>query len=231
MRLDGRAVQNAISSLGREARDWLGRASSPHERDMGRALGQVRDAVERIAIRHSPTDAMEGFRAVNRAHQGQLRLERAAGSVAAEDGIFSPAQLHNATKVVGGERAFARGRAPGQELSSAAKATMSQRVGDSGTAGRMLQYALLGGGGSAVAALGGPALAAKLAALGIPYSPGGAQVTRALMSGVGRGPRRGMTRRALRRVLERGAQYTAPGAGVAGYPLLPDDGLERWRRD
>ena len=65
----------------------------------------------------------------------------AASSVAAKDGVFTPAQLHAAVKAKDksmDKGAFARGNALMQDLSSAGKNVLPSNIPDSGTAGRLL---------------------------------------------------------------------------------------------
>ena len=100
-----------------------------------------------IQVGSQTMDAGERLAAVNLAYAKLKRLERAGSSVAAESGIFTPAQFLNAVKALdrsNDRTAFAQGNALMQDLADAGKNVLGNTVPDSGSPGR-LAAALQGG--------------------------------------------------------------------------------------
>lgn len=106
------------------------------------------------------------------------RIEDAASSTAAEDGIFTPAHLQGAIKKATSKKKFAAREGFDQQAVEAAKASLSSRVPDSGTTGRaLLSAGVLGG--SAVA---NPAIATGMMAGAGAYSQPGLKALQALLT-------------------------------------------------
>lgn len=137
--MSGEAFKTVESELSRHIREYS-RSSVAGERGLAMALSDVRDALRGTLIRGNPDAG--GLRKINQGWANFKRLQDAASSTAAENGIITPTQLQMAVKRGGGKAQFARGSALMQDLSDAAKATLPSKYPDSGTAGRLL----LGGG-------------------------------------------------------------------------------------
>lgn len=200
------------SELGRMARGYRG-VQDFEKRQLGDAVLEVQAALRRAVERGSPEHAAE-LSAVNKAFATFTRVQRAASSVAAEHGVFSPAQLLNAVKV--GDQSvrkgsFARGDALLQDFAENAKSTLGAKVPDSGTALRLM---------AGVGALGGagayfdisPEQAAMMASLGLPYTKAGRAAAIAAIA------KRPDAARTLAEVFERGAPYAGIAGGYLGLP-------------
>jgi hypothetical protein len=138
-------LKGAVSELGRKASGYI---SDPafDNRELGQALQKAHEALRDAIARQAPKNAANGLRAADTAYANLLRVQRAAGSVAAEDGIFSPAQLQNAVRALEPTKSrFAKGTALMQDLSDAGRSVLAQKTPDSGTAGRLLPAAIAGG--------------------------------------------------------------------------------------
>jgi hypothetical protein len=161
------------SEIGGKARE-LASSSIQSERDLGKAFGSLQREMRDLFTRSAPTPEANAL--LNEAN-GQwaqfVRVQKAAGSLGAKDGIFTPAQYQAAVKssdtsVRKGR--FAKGQALGQDLSDAGKSVLGDTVPNSGSIDRLLvAQALLGAGGAGAAAygherVGGGAIAAALAA-------------------------------------------------------------------
>jgi hypothetical protein len=155
-------VKSVEEALGKQAKNFQ-TAQDGYQRDLGDVVKQVQQEFRDLLGRSNPQNAAD-LKRVNAAYANFKRIQRAASSVAAEDGVFSPAQLHNAVKTLDKSKdhsAFARGKALMQDLSSAGKNVLPSKVPDSGSPGRLLGNLLahpIAGMGSA--ALSIPAMAA-----------------------------------------------------------------------
>ena len=171
------------STLGRLARNNSA-SQNADDRSLGLAIravqGQWRDAIRQAAPDPATAARLD---ALNSAYANFVRTERAASYVGARDGVFSPSNLQTSVKASDSSprhKAFAEGRALGQDLSEAAKTVLGNTVPDSGTAGRALvNMALLGGasGGGAWANdhFGGPGYLSALALAPLAYSRPGSR--------------------------------------------------------
>lgn len=159
-------------------------ADNPYARDLGEAVGQVREQVLSLARRQNPAYA-DALRKLDRGWAELVRVEKAATN-ASTDGIFTPGQF--TTAVRGADRsvrrrATARGEAMGQDLANAARNVLPATIPDSGTAGRLMTAAL-GGGAVAAPNVVLPAAAAGAAVMGAYSVP----ATRAIQQFVTRTP-------------------------------------------
>jgi len=143
-------------------------SNDAYQRELGGALKQMDVELRGLVERSNPQYAKE-LSAINEAYRIMKTAQKASSSVAAEDGVFTPAQLHNAVK--NGDwskdkRAFAEGTAYLQDLSGAGKRVLANQYPDSGTAGRLM----LGAGGIA-SGLASPAVPLSLIAGSSAYIP------------------------------------------------------------
>lgn len=91
-------------------------------------------------MRTNPNSA-ERLQAINLGYANFKRMQRAASSVAADEGVFTPAMLQNAVKAADRSKdkaRFAEGNALMQDLSSAGKSMLQNKVPNSGTTDRLL---------------------------------------------------------------------------------------------
>jgi hypothetical protein len=173
--------QNAITgetlkAIQGDLRETISRLSASTDADqrlIGTALKEAQDQVRQLVTRSNPQYAKE-LKAIDTGYANFKRVERAAASLGAEEGIFSPAQLQNAIKAMDKSKdkgQFAQGQALMQDLSESAKTALGNKVPDSGTPYRSMMAALAASGGAGVA--GFPAIAASLVASPLLYSQAG----------------------------------------------------------
>jgi len=173
-----KAIQNDL----RETVSRLGASTDADQRLIGQALKEAQDQVRQLVTRSNPQYAKE-LKAVDTGYANFKRVERAASSLGAEDGIFSPAQLQNAIKAMDRSKdkgQFAQGQALMQDLSESAKTALGNKVPDSGTPYRSMIAALAASGGAGAA--GFPAIAASLIASPLLYSQAGQNMLAAILT-------------------------------------------------
>lgn len=179
-RLTGEAIKAAESNLGSLAKG-LRRSADYDTRKLGEAVDETQRIIRSWLERSAPKQVSDQLKATNAGWANFKRVQRAASSVAAEDGVFTAAQLNSAVKSLDRSKdkaAFARGNAPMQDLSAAAKNSLSQTVPDSGTPGRVLAAALAGGGLGYVS----PTALALTGAASLPYSAIGQRAAAGLLA-------------------------------------------------
>lgn len=155
-----------------------------------REVGDMAQAIQRglrdLAARTNPQVA-PAIRAADAAFAANVRLQSAAASQGAREGVFSPLQLNAAVRGADPSvrhGAYARGNALLQDLSDAGSAVLPSTVPNSGTPERMLLAAALGGAGNAAGFVSWPMLAAGAAGAGAYTSP----ATQALQAVLTRNP-------------------------------------------
>lgn len=172
--LTGQTVKDIESDLGQHAAR-LSQSQDPDARLMADALKEVQSSLRGMIERSNPQASGE-LKAINSGYANFKRLQRASSSVAAEDGVFSPAQLQNAVKALDRSKdkaAFARGDALMQDLSDPAKAVLGNKVPNSGTADRGLM---------SLAALVDPRVAAMALTAPVFYSQPGQKALAGLLA-------------------------------------------------
>lgn len=145
--LSGDNLKAAQAGLRNQA-DGFATATDGYQRQLGQALKQAEQELRDLVSRSNPSNASE-LAQINQGYANFKRLQRAASSVGAEDGVFTPAQLQSAVKALDKSKdkaRFAQGDAMMQDLTDAGKAVLSQRVPDSGTPLRSIVAALGGAG-------------------------------------------------------------------------------------
>ncbi len=178
--ITGQAVKEIESNLG-DLATKLGKSLDPSDAQLADSLREVQDSLRSMLERTNPNYAKE-LKAINKGYANFKRVKRAAASVGASDGIFTPSQLQSAVKAADRSKdkgAFAKGEALMQDLSDPAKARMAPSVPNSGTADRLFALGALStaGGGAAMT----PAMIpAAIASLG--YVPGGRRIAQALLT-------------------------------------------------
>jgi len=209
--ITGEALKDIESELGAKAASF--QRGTLQEQALSDALQEVQSSVRTMLERTNPQYAKE-LKNINKGWANFKRVQKAASSVAADDGIFTPAQLQNAVKALDKSKdksAFAKGNALMQDLSESAKSVLPQSIPNSGTADRTIMAALLGGG---VYGAGdyydNPYLkaAALLAVPAAAYTPAGSYVLRKALT------ERPEASRALGRLVSRVSPYVSSPLAV-----------------
>ena len=213
--MSGVSYKDAFSGIKSDIRAMSG-SQDIWDRKLADALREVQDiyasALERQNVMYGPA-----LKRIHLAQAMEYRPERAAASLGAEGGVFSPAQLTNATKALDyskGKRSFAKGEALMQDWAEAGKNTLSQVIPDSGTAERVAGWGAGIGGAAYGGTMAGIPHLAEIAALygglSVPYLPLG----RTIASGTV-----GLSDDLSKSLASRPA-YSAPLFYPAGYGLL-----------
>lgn len=125
------------ADLGATAKKYL-TSSDADQRTLGSAIKEAQFSIRDLLQRTNPQYADEIGKA-NQAFSKFLRVERAASSVGAQEGVFSPSQLLSATKALDESMRkgkFARGTAVMQDIAEQGKSVLGANLPDSGTAYR-----------------------------------------------------------------------------------------------
>lgn len=180
-RADGIAYKQIESEIGRLASSYRSSADAA-QRDLGMALGELQNSLRSALTRANPSNAGD-LSKINKAYGQMTRLQRAASSVGADNGVFTPSQFSSAVRAAdttARKNAYGRGAAMMQDLSDAGRSVMNSQIPNSGTVDRaMLGAGALGSG------LINPAIPAGLLGAAIPYLPG---VSKAVASAMARRP-------------------------------------------
>jgi len=210
-RMSGESFKKVQSEMRRLGRDYL-KSQDPDQRQVGALVSQLGRNLTDMLGRQNRT-AATALRQVDDAYAGFLRVERAAASTGAREGVFTPAQLNQSVRAMDRPRAFAQGDALLQDWSDDAMNVIGNNVPNSGTADRLMNAGALVGGGAGLMAnpLGtiGGGLAAKGASSAM-YSPGGVRAMGALLGG-----RPDM----LRQMGQTAGQLAGPAGALGGYYL------------
>lgn len=176
---NGRTLKNIEGKLGEIAKGYA-KSADYDQRTLGGAIQELQAGLRRMVERANP-DYKTELQAVNKGWSSFLRLQNAAGRVGAQEGVFTPAQLRSATRAMDPTRnksAFAKGRAPMQDIAEAGTNVLSQKVPDSGTPLRSLVNLGALYGGYAVH----PGTAAAAGAGVLPYTPWGQKAASSLLA-------------------------------------------------
>jgi hypothetical protein len=208
--MTGQTLKDTESFLSNEIKRF-GQSQDPDARLIGDAFKEVQSELRQLVARGNPQHAAE-LKAINTGWANFKHVQRAAGAIGADEGIFTPAQLQNAVKALDKSKdkaRFSEGNALMQDLSGAAKSTMSGRIPDSGTAGRLM----LGVGGLGAGAVN-PAIPISLIAGAGMYTP--------MMQGLLRGAvsTRGKSAEAIANATQKAQSVLIPGSAQLGLGLL-----------
>ena len=192
----------------------LGGSTDADARLVADALREVQSSLRGLVQRNNPQFADE-LTAINKGWANFKRLERAASSVGAEDGMFSAAQLQNAVKALDRSKdkgKFARGQAFMQDLSDPAKNVLGSKVPNSGTADRMMNLPnlLTAGLGYSV----NPAIPAGMLLGAGAYTPPAQALLRGLVSS------RPSLAQPVAGLLNRTSPMLSPAGGLLGIEML-----------
>ena len=178
---DGINYKQIESELGRMATNYLS-ATDADQRTLGAAISEVQKSLRETLTRSNPSMAKE-LGKINEAYSIFTRIQRAAGGVGAEGGVFTPAQLQSAVRAGDSSMRkgrFAKGEAVLQDLAEAGKTVMGGKVPNSGTADRMFA-----GAGALASGAISPAIPGSLIGASVPYLPG---VSNAVAAAIARRP-------------------------------------------
>lgn len=145
--MTGQTMKDAESFLGTQIVRF-GKSTDPDANLVADALRELQSNLRGLVARSNPQHAKE-LQAINTGWANFKRVQRAAGYLGAEDGMFTPAQLQGAVKALDRSKdkaRFAEGGALMQDLSDAAKSVMGPKYPDSGTAGRLSNIGALASG-------------------------------------------------------------------------------------
>lgn len=159
----------------------LSKSTNFDEQKIGTALKETQDQLRQLVIRNNPQFAKE-LKAIDTGYANFKRVEKAAGLVGSEEGVFSPSQLQSAVRATDRSKdkgQFATGNALMQDLSETGKTVLGNKLPDSGTPYRGMLPLLLGGGAGAA---GYPAIAAGMLAGPALYSAPGQRMAATLLT-------------------------------------------------
>ena len=166
--LSGQNLKDAWMSLRNTAQEFTN-SPDAYQKQLGQAIKQTFDELKTHVTASNTPANVKALKNADLAWANFKRVQRAAGAIGAPDGEFSPAQLQSAVKALDKSKdkaRFAEGNALMQDLSGAGKTTLTGRVPDSGTAGRLMW----GVGGLATGAIN-PAIPAALIGGAAAYAP------------------------------------------------------------
>lgn len=198
-----KAIESELGRLGSAYRS----SAVAGERELGMAIGELQSSLRSALERSNPQAAGE-LSKINQAFANYTRIQRAAGGVGAQEGIFTPAQLSSAVRAAdttARKGAYARGNALMQDLTEAGRGVMNQTLANSGTADRMML-----GAGALGTGLYNPLIPLSLGAASIPYLPGANRLAAALIA----------RRPDIAPQLAQGVTSVLPAAGVVAAPAL-----------
>ena len=161
--MDGKTYKLIDSDLKRLVRQYEG-SPKPMDQEVGRALNEAVAAFDDLFARSAPDRAAQKA-AADKSFAMLVRLEKASADTPQEAmGVFTPARLSMAAKGTSSaarKRDFARGEALMQGTAKDGMDILPQNIADSGTAERIANMALLGGGYAIDPTVAGAALAVR----------------------------------------------------------------------
>ncbi len=173
----GEVLKDIESKLGGIAKR-AGKSDDYDIRTMGDAVEEARNAMRRMVENVNPRYQGE-LQKINEGYANFKKVQNAAGRVGAQEGVFTPSQLHSAVRsgdTSKDKARFSEGNALMQDLSGAGKAVLSPTVPDSGTVSRAaIAYAL-------AHPLQAAGFGIPLAIGSLPYTRMGQGITQSLMT-------------------------------------------------
>lgn len=152
--LSGSELQAATSEIRQVARGI--RSSPSGDRELADVLGDLQGAISEATARHSPQEAVDTLRNINRGYAGLVRIENAANRGGTEGaGRYTPRGLLNAERREGGLRGrdFAAGHGLMTDYAESGL-RLGRTLPDSGTAERLMTAGSGAGTGGALYGLG-----------------------------------------------------------------------------
>ena len=126
------------SELGEKVRLYMG-STDADQREMSTAFQEAQAILRRAVERQNPEYGQE-LKNIDAGYANLIRLERAASTVGSREGVFSPAQLKNASRALDPslrKRQTAQGKALLQNFAEEGQSVLGQKVPDSGTPFRL----------------------------------------------------------------------------------------------
>jgi len=166
------------SELGEKVRLYMG-SSDADQRELSTAFQEAQAILRRAVERQNPEYATE-LKNIDKGYANLVRLERAASTIGSKEGVFSPAQLKNASRALDPslrKRQSAQGKALLQKFSEEGQDILGQKVPDSGTPFRL--GAMTGLGASYLAS---PTLPLGILGLSGGYTPLGQKTLASLLT-------------------------------------------------
>lgn len=184
--ITGPELKDALSRVGKLVRRF-GKSENPDHQLMSEALSEVRQSVNGMLQKANPQYAND-LKNVDLGYANLIRVEKAASSVGAKNGVFTPNLLASAVKSADQSlrsSSYARGSALMQDLSQAGQNILGQSLPDSGTALRIAPLLIAGGAGYAGhEGYISPETAAAIMGISAAYTPWGQATLRGAMSGI-----------------------------------------------
>ncbi len=166
--IEASSMKDIESNLSAKARSFIG-SQDRNQAEIGALLNDLEDAISVYRSQNISAESGSRLKEIDSAYARFKRLQRAASSIGAQEGEFSPAQLLNAVKAMDKSKdkgRFAEGNALMQDIASSGKSVFGSTLGESGTTPRALMAKLaLGGGEAAAGYAAGIPTALSLAAL------------------------------------------------------------------
>lgn len=147
--ISGDLLHTIESQVKRKASQLL-KTQGYDEQQMGAALSDLVTEIRALAARSSP-EAADALKKSDAAYAMLLRLERAAGSQGAPQGVFTPTQLGSAVRGMDNSLRkvnIAQGEGLMQDLATSGREVLGGNLPNSGTTDRALMAALMSGRGS-----------------------------------------------------------------------------------
>lgn len=126
------------SELGEKVRLYMG-STDADQRELSNAFQEAQAILRRAVERQNPEYAKE-LKNIDTGYANLTRLERAASTVGSREGVFSPAQLKNASRALDPslrKRQTAQGKALLQNFAEEGQSVLGQKVPDSGSPFRL----------------------------------------------------------------------------------------------
>ena len=205
----GHTLKEIESTLGQESRAYI-HSSVADERKLGAAYKEAQQLFRKLVERSSPDSAAK-LKDINSAFAQAARVEKAAGALGAQEGVFTPAQLLNSVKSMDKSARhgkFARGDALMQDLAAAGKTVLSPKVSDSGTPLR----AMVGAGALGYLGSVNPVAAGAAGAAMLPYTKLGQETLATILA------RRPEGAEAIANALRMSGPLVSPGLGFGAVP-------------
>lgn len=208
----GRQFKTGLSTIGSYVRQYAS-STLPEQRHMAGLLRDYQTALRDNLTRTNP-DVSQKLKSIDNGWAQLVRIEHAAGSRIASDGVFSPSDLLRAERRSSNSvrnRTFSRGEGLLQSWARDGQKVLGNKIPDSGTAGRSLTERMFYGGAGLLAGKEVPDYAIP-AAIGVgvsalPYTNLGISTINSLSN-----PR---IRGAVSRALSSAGQYgAAPASGA-----------------
>lgn len=137
-----KAIESELGSLARQRLN----AQDPSIAAFGNAVSDIQGALRDMIARQNPAQAPR-IQDINRGYANLTRIERAAGTSAADGrgGVFLPGEFSTAVRQGATRSQLGRGDALMQDLATAGRQVLPNTIGDSGTVSRAVGAGIVAG--------------------------------------------------------------------------------------